>query len=818
MHEDYLSYFTPSQMSHATLEAILVKREELIDRLVTKVVDSTLTEAKHQTLVLGPRGMGKSYVIALTYHRVKARPELVDRLAIAYFAEEEWGIASLTDLFLAILRALDREYGGLASRIQKVFDAGPDQAESAAESLIREFSGDRTLLLLMENLDEILGGLGSEGQWKFRAFLNERPFVTILATSPTLHPDTENQGSAFYGFFRAIYLHELDAAEATELLRRVAELRGDTALSEFLTTSTAMDRVRAVHDLAGGHPRIYLLFAHLLSHKTLDELVTPFLKLLDELTPYYQSRMQLLSPQQRKIVDYLARRMGAVTVKEIAQQNLLSPQTVSSQLTKLEGLAYVRADREGRESYYELREPLLRMVMQLKTGRGEPIRLIVDFLRRWYSRAERETRLAALEANAGLTRRYITAALDLSLAADTPGDPARAAYYRSLFKEKGDDASPQERRHLAAEIIDNAGSLSSASDWTAYGVCCGEAGDLADALKSFDRALDLDPQHFSTWYNRGVCLTFLNQHSQALNSYNRAIEANPLHPLAWYNRGISLFDLGEHRSAIESYDTAINLDPQQAEIWNNRGVCLFEIGEYTQALDSYDRAIEIDSRSASIWYNRGASLSKLGEYTQAVASYDKAIEIDPQNNRFWHNRGNSLSDIGDYELAVKSYSRAIELEPEDASAYFLRSHAKVLASISEDVFADLRKGLAHLESDSLFQTIIQGIVSGIFWTHQGDLIIPLVSTFEEFDRLDDLAQGLARTLSLLMIPEVTLSDAEIWRSKWQAAGAEKPILTVPLRLLNATVEWKRTGKRKALLSLPKEERRILEELLPKEST
>ena len=54
-------------------------------------------------------------------------------------------------------------------------------------------------------------------------------------------------------------------------------------------------------------------------------------------------------------------------------------------LKKLREMGYVRADQAGRESYYELREPLMRISREVKKLRGEPTRLFVEFLRVWYS-------------------------------------------------------------------------------------------------------------------------------------------------------------------------------------------------------------------------------------------------------------------------------------------------------------------------------------------------------------------------------------------------------------------------------------------------
>src|SRR5579862_3892481 len=114
--------------------------------------------------------------------------------------------------------------------------------------------------------------------------------------------------------------------------------------------------------------------------------------MLDDLTPYYQSRMKELPLQQRKIVSFLCKRRGAVPVKEIAEECRLSHQITAAQLHSLREKTFVRAEALGRESWYELCEPPMRLVFEIKESRGCPIRLIVDFLRRWYSRSERRTR------------------------------------------------------------------------------------------------------------------------------------------------------------------------------------------------------------------------------------------------------------------------------------------------------------------------------------------------------------------------------------------------------------------------------------------
>lgn len=559
--DSYISYFTPSEMSPETLEFIFVKRERLAARLVEKVRESALTPAKYQTLLIGPRGIGKSHMIALCYYRIKALPELDGKIAIAWLAEEEWGVGSLVDFYVVILEALEREYGGLRDLIDALYTLPDEQRTDVASALIKTFVGERTLFMLVENLEEIFRGLDRDDLWSLRSFLSETPFATVLATTPSLFNAVTKQKEAFFGFFQPTYLDELTVEEATELLGKAAEQRGDNDLTNFLKTSTARDRVQAVHELAGGHPRLYLLFAHLLTQTNLDELVTPFLEFLDELTPYFQDRMKVLSPQQRKIVTFLCDRRGAVAVKEIvARTNGMTSQTVSGQLDKLEQMGYVRKTRVGRESHYELREPLLRMIVEKKRGRNEPIRLVVDFLRRWYSRDERRERLAHAS---GKDVAFWNASLDLRYAIQDTPDPTRAEKLSPEFWDAIEKENYTRAGEIAAEIIERRGRATSADDWSDYAWCLYRTGDYPASLYSHDKSLEIKQDEASRWNNRGIILCHLGRFNEALESYNNAIAIDSSYAFPRFNRAVIYLREGDFQKFQETLDEAFHVNPDK---------------------------------------------------------------------------------------------------------------------------------------------------------------------------------------------------------------------------------------------------------------
>ena len=366
-----LSTFTPSTMSQAMLEGIFVQREQLLQTVVKELSDSIHGSKKYLMLV-GARGMGKTHFVSLVYHRIKNTSEIQDDLLIAWLREEEYGVNSWVYLIIEILRALAQEGIDTEQQISKLTKLPIDEAEYLANQVLLDLIGNKTLLIITENFDKLLYGLGDSHQFKFRSFLQENNCCSILATAPKTSQDIISRSKPFFGFFSQIDLPPFSHEDAVAMLIKIADLSGNTKLAKFLKTNEGISRVRALHHLAGGNPRVYTLFAQLITEETLEALLPAVIDMLDKLTPYYQSRIESLgqSDDQQKIVMYLARETRAVTVKEITAQCFISSErTTSSALKKLKDKGYVISEQNGREVSYELSEVLMRLCLEMKNSR-----------------------------------------------------------------------------------------------------------------------------------------------------------------------------------------------------------------------------------------------------------------------------------------------------------------------------------------------------------------------------------------------------------------------------------------------------------------
>lgn len=373
MPDDFIWRFTPSRTDPQLLEEIFVQRESLLADIVERVREGALTGNKHQILLVGPRGIGKTHLISLLHHRVTQDPVLSDRLRIAWFLEDET-ITSFVQLLKRIYELLAEEYPDEfpGDWLEDLLDRPPAKILKALEKeLVGKFQG-KTLLLFVENLDMIFEGLKDEGQKQWRAFLQIHPFTSIVATSQRFFKDVKDRDQPFFGFFSTIHLKPLPSPDALDLLGRIARHREQADVIEFLGTPDGRSRVRALHHIAGGNHRIYIVLSGFITRESLDELTGPFEKMADELTPYYQERMRWLSAQQRQIVEYLCSREDPCTPKQIARHLLAAENTISSQLKKLLELGYLLRNPSGRESLYELAEPLMHWPARSRRSDASP--------------------------------------------------------------------------------------------------------------------------------------------------------------------------------------------------------------------------------------------------------------------------------------------------------------------------------------------------------------------------------------------------------------------------------------------------------------
>ncbi|MHB1711832.1 MAG: tetratricopeptide repeat protein [Acidimicrobiales bacterium] len=398
-----LARFTPSLLDHKTLERLFVSREPLLGEVLDRIDRAARSPERDHKLWVGPRGAGKTHLVSLVYHRSRQMAGFGTEFQLSWLPEDPWSIDSLDDLLAEILDRLE--------------PSAIERTEHPDDDIVRVAREHGPIVVLVENLDQVLDAIGSDGQRRLRALLeNERP-ILLVATATKLTEYLISQAEPFYGYFDTTTLQPFGVEEAIAMLKAIAALDNNKPVIRRLDEHGARARLAAIKHLAGGQPRVWALLGSGLSIESLGDLVSALLQRFDDLTPYYQEQLARLSRNERKVVRNLAEADRAMTVRDLSTATGISQQSLAKTLTDLRRSGWV-SDRSGlftsmvdqRLRFYQLAEPLVRLAFQLKSSRGEPIKLVLDFLTAWYDRGT----LALTTCDNPMGASYLRAALDVS--------------------------------------------------------------------------------------------------------------------------------------------------------------------------------------------------------------------------------------------------------------------------------------------------------------------------------------------------------------------------------------------------------------------
>ena len=698
------SRYSPGNMDRESLEALFVGREEVMEDVLSRVVASMEQPDKHYILLVGPRGSGKTHFLALAYHRIMDRikaARLEDKTTVALLKEEEWGVASYLDLLVRILKALVEQTPGIGVEVPRIYDEftrDPAKAENLAASLLRQHTQGKTLLLLCENLVDLFQGLDMEGQMRWRAFIQESGNWSIVATTPALFAALQLQDNPFFGFFTIRELKRIDFESGLALLTKKAIHEEKPELARFLGTPLGRARVRAIHHLAAGNHRAYVVLFDFLDKESLDDLVGPFMRLIDDLTPYYQDRMRQVPPAQRKILEFLCLESKPKQVKEVSAACLMSQQTTAKQIGELDAAGFVSRKRSGRNTYCEVSEPLMRICIEVKDNKASHFRLFVELLRHWFSNRELEQRVAALrhdEHRSRIDQIHVEQAVKHHL---TDG---RQPLIEILHAEAERCWEAGDYPGLAAVQATLVREGESDDDYRLWVFSLVQADDSPSAISAIEQAgercLD-DPSHL---YFVAMAYATEGRPGDALSYVDRALalgldsEDQALHLCL---QADLLRDLGRLDEAIEAAEAVLKIDPDH---WHS-----FE--QIVPALTALERHEDATARMAEfVQHAQGdfdglIAASRLAEnqgwLEDALNLVEAALAIDPGNINGHHLRGNLLLELENYHVACEAFREVISRDPDSVPAHCRLTDALALAEDFEGSALTAER-LIELDSD-----------------------------------------------------------------------------------------------------------------------
>src|SRR5258708_3677171 len=189
-------------------------------------------------------------------------------------------------------------------------------------------------------------------------------------------------------------------------------------------------------------------------------------------------------------------------------------------------------------------------------------------------------------------------------------------------------------------------------------------GQYRDAVRSFERALELEPLNVDA--HRGLARA--NEGSGRLKEaeaiYRQAIRLRPNYWASHRDLGVFYFNTGRYRDAEPSFRRVIELAPDNYLAYSNLGATDLKLGRNEEAAAMYERSLKIKP-DAFAYSGLGTIYYFQGRYADAAAQYEKAVELAPKD---FAKRGN-LADAYRWVPALshkapQEFRKAIELAEE----------------------------------------------------------------------------------------------------------------------------------------------------------
>ena len=599
-------------------------------------------------LLVGPRGRGKTMLLARAAAEIRTDDALARRLLPVRFMEESHEIFDAADFWLEALFYLAGEIANSHPDIAR--DLRTTHADLASQWRGREFEEralvavletadrlEKQLVLMVENLQDLCSDVDSHFGWKLRKVLQTEPQIVLLATATSRFEGLDDVEQPFFELFRIVGLERLDTEECQCLWQMVS---GDA-----VSTRT----IRPLQILTGGNPRLLVIVAEFARHRSLRQLMEELVTLIDDHTEYFRAHLQGFAKTERRVYLAVIDLWQPSSTSEIAARSRMEIRMVSTLLGRLVNRGAVIVEGNSRKRQYSAAERLYSIYYKLRRERDEAavVRDLIHFMAVFYTSdelAEMSGKLIAEAAQSPAIREGIERAIvELPQIEHFFFGMRRAGI--ELESKQAATLDDGEAQRLAIEIA------------TAFGE------------KNFEKVVQIANDFFA---------------SQSADSPQVPV---PIIASVLTVKAVAHLELGETEAAVALWDevikrfgdsTAPELQERVAQALFAKGLACGERGDFEAAVALYDEVVkrfgdstapELQGVIAIALVNKGVACRRRGDFEMAVALYDEVIKRFDDSDRpelqlcvakALFAKGLACGERGDFEAAVALYDEVIK--------------------------------------------------------------------------------------------------------------------------------------------------------------
>jgi tetratricopeptide (TPR) repeat protein len=201
------------------------------------------------------------------------------------------------------------------------------------------------------------------------------------------------------------------------------------------------------------------------------------------------------------------------------------------------------------------------------------------------------------------------------------------------------------------------------------GIELADRGWLEEAVKEFDRAIELDTHSPFPHINRASVYLEQGRLLDALSDLIEAVRLAPEEPATRYHLGVFMSRYGSNL-AVSELHASLSLDPDQVDALLQLGTTYADRGDNREAEESLRAALEVDQNDPAVNRELGVLLMEQGKIHDAIRHLKLASDQFPSDMDILVDLGMAYIQAGFYEEAQSTLSKVISRDPENLHAHY----------------------------------------------------------------------------------------------------------------------------------------------------